>query len=327
MSVVNAMIVFPAKAQRRKEKSGPLLGGFFFAPLRLCGKPVLLFPEGQPHDWHDLVRAWSFEPLVVMSLTVAALLFAVGFWRASSRRRSIRSWEAICFALGWLALFVALVSPMHAWGQVLFSAHMTQHEILMLVAAPLLVLGRPLITFLWALPLHWSRSLGKVAKINALNRLWHAFTIPLVAWLVHAIALWIWHIPVLFEAVLHYEWVHTAQHLSFFISALLFWWALIHGPQGAMGYGAAVLYLFTTSVHSGVLGALITLAGSVWYPSYVGLTSSWGLTPLEDQQLGGLIMWIPAGLVYVIAGLALFAGWLREADLRAMKRERLELTP
>ena len=108
-----------------------------------------------------------------------------------------------------------------------------------------------------------------------------------------------------------------AQHLSFFISALLFWWALIHGPQGAMGYGAAVLYLFTTSVHSGVLGALITLAGSVWYPSYVGLTSSWGLTPLEDQQLGGLIMWIPAGLVYVVAGLALFAGWLREADVRA----------
>jgi cytochrome c oxidase assembly factor CtaG len=216
---------------------------------------------------------------------------------------------------------------MHAWGQVLFSAHMTQHEILMLVAAPLLVLGRPLITFLWALPLDWSRKLGKFAKINALSRLWHTLTIPLVAWLVHAIALWIWHIPVLFEAVLRYEWVHTAQHLSFFISALLFWWALIHGPQGAMGYGAAVLYLFTTSVHSGVLGALITLAGSVWYPSYVGLTSSWGLTPLEDQQLGGLIMWIPAGLVYVIAGLALFAGWLREADVRAMKRERLELAP
>jgi cytochrome c oxidase assembly factor CtaG len=94
-----------------------------------------------------------------------------------------------------------------------------------------------------------------------------------------------------------------------------------------MDYGAAVLYLFTTSIHSGVLGALITVAGSVWYPSYAGLTSSWGLTPLEDQQLGGLIMWIPASLVYVIAGLALFAGWLRESDLRAARRERLELTP
>src|SRR4029079_9389728 len=195
------------------------------------------------------------------------------------------------------------------------------------VAAPLLVLGRPLVTFLWALPLNWSRSLGNIAKIRVLNRLWRAFTIPLVAWFVHAVALWIWHIPILFEAVLHYESVHTAQHLSFFISALLFWWALIHGPQGAMGYGAAVLYPFTTSIHSGVLGALITIAGTAWYPSYVGLTSSWGLTPLEDQQLGGLIMWIPAGLVYVIAGVALFAGWLREADVLAGKRERLELTP
>ena len=88
-----------------------------------------------------------------------------------------------------------------------------------------------------------------------------------------------------------------------------------------------MLYLFTTSAHSGALGALITLAGSVWYPSYAPLTASWGLTPLEDQQLGGLIMWIPASLVYVIAGLALFAGWLREADLRAARRERLEPAP
>jgi cytochrome c oxidase assembly factor CtaG len=199
---------------------------------------------------------------------------------------------------------------------------MSQHEVLMLVAAPLLVLGRPLVVFLWAFPVNWSRRIGNLAKIPAISRGWQLFTIPLVAWLVHAVALWIWHVPVLFEAVLHHEWVHTLQHVSFLGSALLFWWALIHGPRGVMGYGAALLYLFTTSIHSGALGALLTVAGSVWYPSYIGLTTSWGLTPLEDQQLGGLIMWIPAGLVYVIAGLALFAGWLREADLRAAKRER-----
>jgi putative membrane protein len=283
---------------------------------------------GKPHDWADLVRAWSFDPLVVISLTVSAVLFVVGLrriWREAPKRRSIRTWEAACFAGGWLALFVALVSPLHAWGRVLFSAHMSQHEVLMLVAAPLMVLGRPLIAFLWTLPVNWARSIGNVAKTGWINRVWRTLTIPLVAWLVHAIALWIWHIPVLFEAVLQYEWVHTAQHLSFLISALLFWWALIHGPQGAMGYGAAVLYLFTTSIHSGALGALITVAESVWYPSYVGLTSSWGLTPLEDQQLGGLIMWIPAGLVYVIAGLALFAGWFREAELRAAKKALLIL--
>jgi putative membrane protein len=298
--------------------------------MKMTSSHILAFHGGQPHDWHDLARAWSFEPLVIISLTITALLFAIGLhslWREAPKRRSVRTWEALCFAGGWLALFIALVSPVHAWGRVLFSAHMSQHEILMLVAAPLLVLGRPLIAFLWALPLNWSRRLGNVAKVVWINRLWRTLTIPLVAWLLHAIALWMWHIPTLFEATLYSEAVHTLQHLSFLLSALLFWWALIHGPQGAMGYGAAVLYLFTTSVHSGALGALLTVAGSVWYPSYAPLTASWGLTPLEDQQLGGLIMWIPAGLVYVIAGLALFAGWLREADLRAARRERLELAP
>jgi putative membrane protein len=89
-----------------------------------------------------------------------------------------------------------------------------------------------------------------------------------------------------------------------------------------MGYGAGVLYMFTTMIHSGLLGALITFAGTAWYPAYNGLTASWGLTPLEDQQLGGLIMWIPAGLVYIFAGLALFAGWLRESDAKTLRRER-----
>ncbi|HEV2834055.1 MAG TPA: cytochrome c oxidase assembly protein, partial [Pyrinomonadaceae bacterium] len=271
---------------------------------------------------------WSFEPLVIIGLAASLILFAAGLWRLwreAPRHKSTRMWEGICFACGWFALFVALVSPLHAWGRVLFSAHMTQHEVLMLVAAPLLVLGRPLVVFLWAFPLNWARHVGNIGKIRWVNRTWKALTIPLVAWLVHAVALWVWHVPLLFNAVLENEWVHTLQHLSFLISALLFWWALIHGPQGVMGYGAAVLYLFTTSIHSGALGALITVAGSVWYPSYIGLTSSWGLTPLEDQQLGGLIMWIPAGLVYLIAGLALFAGWLREADSRAAKRERVFL--
>src|SRR6266576_4810758 len=194
----------------------------------------------------------------------------------------------------------------------------------MLVAAPLLVLGRPLIAFMWALPLQWSRRLGNLGKTTWLKESWSVLTIPLVAWLLHAIALWMWHIPVLFESVLHSEWMHTFQHLSFLLSALLFWWAIIHGRRSWMGYGAAVLYVFTTSIHSGLLGALLTFSSSVWYPSYVGLTNSWGLTPLEDQQLGGLIMWIPAGVLYAIAGLALLAGWLRESEVRVARRERKE---
>jgi cytochrome c oxidase assembly factor CtaG len=139
--------------------------------------------------------------------------------------------------------------------------------------------------------------------------------------MIHAAVLWGWHAPALFQATLHNEWVHAAQHISFLGSALLFWWALIHGRRGAGEYGLAVLYLFTTAIHSGLLGALLTFARSVWYPDYIGRTESWGLTPLEDQQLGGLIMWVPACLVYIAAGLVLFAKWLQESERRALARE------
>ncbi|MDQ3802588.1 MAG: cytochrome c oxidase assembly protein [Acidobacteriota bacterium] len=242
-------------------------------------------------------------------------------WRESGRGTRARRLEAWAFAGGWLALFVALVSPLHPWGEVLFSAHMTQHELLMLVAAPLLVLARPLVPFLWALPMRWRQGLGAAGKRRAVQAVWRAITNPLVAWAIHAAALWVWHAPVLFEATLQSDLIHTLQHVSFLGSALLFWWALIHGRRGLLGYGAAVLYVFTTSVHSGVLGALITFARKVWYPAYSGMTSSWGLTPLEDQQLGGLIMWVPAAVVYIAAGLALMVGWMRESERRVRRRE------
>jgi putative membrane protein len=105
-------------------------------------------------------------------------------------------------------------------------------------------------------------------------------------------------------------------------SALLFWWALMHGRGRMKDYGIAVLYVFTTAMHTGALGALITFAGTILYPDYATTTLAWHLTPLEDQQLGGLIMWVPAGLVYVIAGLALFAGWLRASEERVEKYQR-----
>ncbi len=131
-----------------------------------------------------------------------------------------------------------------------------------------------------------------------------------------------WHIPQLFQATLTNDFVHAMQHISFLGSALLFWWAVVHGPQRALGYGVAMLYLLSTAMHSGLLGALLTFARTVWYPAYEnGGTETWGLTALEDQQLGGLVMWAPAGVIYIVAGLILFAAWMREIERRASRRE------
>jgi putative membrane protein len=271
-----------------------------------------------PQNTSELLRAWTLEPGIVVPIVVSGVLYSLGVFRL--RRvspKSFRKSDATYFALGWSALVLALVSPVHAWGGVLFSAHMTQHELLMLVAAPLLVLGRPIVPFLWALPKSWAVTLARWSKRGAWEQIWRRVSNPVVAWLIHAIVLWIWHAPMLFEATLENESIHALQHASFLFSALLFWWAVIHGPQRALGFGLAVLYMFTTALHSGLLGALLTFANSVWYPAYAERTAAWGLTPLEDQQIGGLIMWIPAGLVYVAAGLALFAGWLRESGMRA----------
>jgi putative membrane protein len=142
---------------------------------------------------------------------------------------------------------------------------------------------------------------------------------PLIAWALHAAALWVWHMPLLFQATLTSELAHACQHLSFFGTALYFWWALLCGHQKLQGYGVAVLAVFTTALHSSLLGALLTLAHTPWYAAYAH-TAAWGLTPLEDQQLGGLIMWIPAGAVYLLAALALSAEWLQAAERQVLRQ-------
>jgi cytochrome c oxidase assembly factor CtaG len=296
--------------------------------LNALSFPHLLAHGGKPHSWHDLVRTWGKEPYVWIGLTLSAWIYTRGLrrmWRSGGAGSGVRTWEAWCYAAGWMALVVALVSPLHPWGRVLFSAHMTQHEILMLIAAPLLVLGRPVLVFLKALPPRYAHDLAALSNQSWWQSTWRAISNPFSAWLIHAAALWMWHVPFLFQATIDNDIVHTLQHLSFLLSALLFWWAVIHGRQRAAAYGMAVLYLFTTAMHSGLLGVLITVAGHVIYPAYEHTTQSWGLTPLEDQQLGGLIMWIPAGIVYVAAGLILFAAWLRESERRVVEHEARQL--
>jgi putative membrane protein len=278
----------------------------------LLAIPALAFAhEGEPLAPHDLWTAWSFDPGVVLPLAVAAILYL----RGARVSRGIGPLQQAFFWAGWTVLALSLVSPLHPLGEVLFSAHMAQHEILMLVAAPLLVLSRPLVAFLWGMPFGWRRDLGAWSKTRSVQRSWNALTAPMTAWWIHAVALWAWHAPSLFQATIGNPFVHAAQHASFLGSALLFWWALFYAG-GERSYGTGVFYIFTTAVHTGILGALLTFSRAVWYPAYSATAPVWGMTPVEDQQLGGLIMWVPAGLVYTVAGLALFAAWMRSAGRR-----------
>ena len=254
----------------------------------------------------------TVEPWVVLLLILSGALYSLGLvrlWRNAGLGRGIQPRQALAFAAGWLGLVLALASPLDPLGARLFTAHMVQHEVLMIVAAPLLVVGRPLAAWAWALPFGWRRGIGGFFRTRGWRGPWLWVTAPLAAWTLHALVLWLWHIPAWFDLALAHTALHAAQHAAFLFTALLFWWSVL-GRTAAKDHGIALLSLFTTMVHTGALGALLTLSPVPWYASYLATAPVLGLDPLEDQQLGGLLMWVPAGLVYLGCGLALAARWL-----------------
>ena len=275
-------------------------------------------------DAHGLGSAlldhWIFEPFTIFLIVLSALCYARGvaaLWARAGRGRGIRVWEVAAFAGGLLSLALGLLSPLAWVSQILFSAHMTQHELLMLVSAPLLVFGRPLQAWFWAFSLRQREWLAARTRSAVVATTWHVVTGPAAACVLHALALWVWHVPVFYESALHSEAIHALQHTSFVVTAAMFWWGMVDGRYGRIGYGAGVFYVFLTAVHSSVLGALITVAPSLWYAWYANAGVRWSVDALEDQQLAGLLMWVPSGVIWIVLGLALLAAWLGESERRA----------
>lgn len=257
---------------------------------------------------------WTFESWEIGFLVLSAGLYVTGVWRLWRRAgvgRGVGYAELTAFTLGLLALVVAVVSPVDALADSLFSAHMIEHELMMIVAAPLLVIARPLAAWAWALPAAWRVAIGRFFHRTGWRRPWLLFTGPLWAWILHLLALWLWHVPALFEAAVANEAVHAFQHICFLGTALIFWWSVL-GKTTRHHRGVALVSIFTTMIHTGALGALLVLSNVVWYTSYLKTTQAWGLTPLQDQQLGGIIMWVPTGFVYIGCGLWLMHRWLSE---------------
>jgi putative membrane protein len=188
-----------------------------------------------------------------------------------------------------------------------FSAHMIEHEVIMAISAPLFVLARPYGVLLWSLPRTARVRLAVNLHRGTLLALWRWLTRPLNATLLHAVAIWVWHLPPLFEAAVSSMAVHRWQHLSFLATALVFWYSLAPARRA----GQALWYVFFTMLHTSLLGALLALAPRVLYSLQTIHAAEWGLTPLEDQQLAGMLMWVPAGTVYAGAAWLYAARWIQ----------------
>ena len=266
--------------------------------------------------------AWPAEPLLLIALIAAAGLYGLGCHRLHRvvGARAVSSSRATAFFAGIITVALALLSPIAVYSERLFFMHMIQHLLLLLIAPPLLLLGRPLVPSLWGLPAQWRVVLGQLlVPGRPLARLGYLITTPLVAVAAFVITIAVWHLPVFYDVAQGRTFMHDLEHLLFVGTALLYWWPVIHptGGQRRLSYARALPYLLPPFLESMLIGVLLTFADRPLYRTYVDVAMPWGFTAVTDQQLGGLIMWIPGGLFFLIPLIGLLMALLRQEDARA----------
>jgi len=257
---------------------------------------------------------WSIDAALLAPLIVTLALYMTGIislWRKAGVGHGVSLMQVACFFVGWLCMAAALVSPLHQLSRQLFVAHMIEHELVMAIAAPFLVLSRPLGRLLWAFPGAWRRPVARFSSGAAYLAGWDVLSRPIPATVAHAAAIWFWHVPAIFDAALGNEALHWLQHLSFLVTALFFWWAMFVSHRQM---GTSIACLFVTGLHTGALGILLAMAQHPMYPLQARLAEVYGMDPLSDQQLAGIVMWIPAGFIYVSVALALAGLWIARSS-------------
>lgn len=259
-------------------------------------------------DSTPLWLAWTFDPSLVIGF---AALLGIYFSAIGPLRRrygwadSVNRWQVASFVAGVAVLIIALMSPLDELGDsFLFSMHMVQHMLIGVVAPPLLVLGTP----------GWV--LDPLLKHPLLRRVTRIVAHPVFAFGLFNLDLWLWHLPPLYDATLTNEYLHIVEHLTFMALGVVFWLPVIARSSQIpkMARPVAVLYLFGGCQPMVALGALLTLANSVFYTPYLEAPRIWGIDALADQQLGGLIMWLPSNVPYLIALSVIFIKWVNDHD-------------
>lgn len=266
-----------------------------------------------------ILFAWRFEPLILglVAATATAWLWMV---RRVARRHAahpVSRWRSAAFLGGLAAIVVALTSPIDAYEGSLFSVHMLQHLVLELVAAPLLVLAAPATLALRAASLPIRRQL--LAFLH--SRLVAVVSFPLLAWVIFAAVNWGWHFSSLYDQALENQALHDVEHLSFMAAALLFWWPVVgvDPSRWRLPYPARLFYLFLAMPQNSFLGVALMSAPAVLYPHYLTIERSWGPTPIVDQNVGGMLMWVGGDVVFLLAMGLVVAAWVRQEDRRTAR--------
>lgn|SRR5574341_826645 len=275
------------------------------------------------------LTTWGWRPDVLFVLIALGTTYTIGWCRLRKRgARVARPWRLAVYLAGLGSVALALLSPIDTLASLLFLVHMVQHELLIMIAPPLLLLADPLPILLWGLPRKLRLGVRHLLARGAMvRRILYSGTWMPVAWGLYVVNLWMWHLPVAYEAALRNHLFHDLEHLTFFGTALLFWWPIINpAPRlhGQIAYGFRILYILAATFQSVALGFIIAVTERVLYPSYASAPRLWDLSPLNDQAFGGAIM-SEGALMYLIPLLVLINRWLNEEERRARLRESIAL--
>ena len=273
-----------------------------------------------------LLGAWEVRWEVLLPLLLAALLYGLGWsrLRQQSRRQKLASrWRLATYMLGLGSLALALLSPIDWLGTQLLTMHMVQHKLLVMVAAPLLWLGNPYPVGLWGLPRPLRRLLTALLVGKSwLRQLLAAISQPAIAWLLFTFLYLAWHDAALYDLALRHEWVHQLEHLTFFGGAMLFWWPVMNGAprlHKSMAYWMRIVYVLAFVPPNAIAGFAIANASEVLYPHYNTVPRLYGMTALQDQMLGGAIMWVWSSEMMINAALTML-GVISIQDRRRKQR-------
>ena len=297
----------------------PALGALL-AAAAVAPSAVLAHGEAAPSpDLPGVLLAWRFDPLAVGGLALASVV-----WLAAVRRvarahpanphPALRTW---LFFAGLAAIALALLSPIEAYEGQLFSVHMVQHLLLMVVAAPLLVAAAPITLTLRAVSPRWRHRLLAVLHSLPLR----VITFPVVTWLLFAAVSWGWHFSTLYDDALENQLLHYVQHASFLAAGLLFWWPALGADPSPwrLPHPVRILYLFLAMPQNSFLGVALLSAPRVLYPHYVTNLRAWGPSPLEDQQVGAMLMWVVGDLAFLAGMVVVVAQWMRQEERRTAR--------
>lgn len=272
----------------------------------------------------EALQSWDVDHAVVWMLPVSLIIYARGFVRLHALLPRRYSWSRLaCFSAGLTTLFVAIASPLDALGELLLWLHMTQHMLLMMVAPPLIWLGQPVVPVLRGLPRRWVKhGLGWILLWQIGRRLGRGITHPAFCWTALGMAIIVWHVPRLYELGLHSEGWHNLQHACFFTAALLFWWPVVGvwPSEPVWPRWTMIPYLIGADVVNTALSAALSFSGHVLYPTYESVPRVTSLSPLDDQALAGVLMWIPGSIAFLLPAVLLT---MRLFDVETTAHRRL----